>query len=84
MEGCLNWCKCSGVAAAGEEAVAIAMRRNWSLYVVHGFLHNVGFDDAKSREAAKMHTVEDEILEEFGYGITYQPAPQCRGKAKRE
>ena len=42
-----------------------------ALYVVHGFLHNVGFDDAKKREAAYMHKMEDEILEEFGYGITY-------------
>jgi ssRNA-specific RNase YbeY (16S rRNA maturation enzyme) len=39
---------------------------------VHGFLHDVGFDDAKQREAARMHTMEDEILDEFGYGITYR------------
>ena len=43
-----------------------------ALYVVHGFLHDVGFDDAKQREAARMHKMEDEILEEFGYGITYR------------
>jgi probable rRNA maturation factor len=42
------------------------------LYVLHGFLHNVGFDDAKHRDAARMHKLEDEILEEFGYGITYR------------
>jgi len=41
------------------------------LYVVHGFLHDVGFDDATQREAMRMHTMEDEILDEFGYGITY-------------
>ena len=43
-----------------------------ALYVVHGFLHDVGFDDAKQSEAARMHTMEDEILDEFGYGITYR------------
>ena len=43
-----------------------------ALYVVHGFLHDVGFDDAKQREAARMHAMEDEILDEFGYGITYR------------
>ncbi|MDO8303166.1 MAG: rRNA maturation RNase YbeY [Sedimentisphaerales bacterium] len=55
-----------------------------SLYVVHGFLHDVGFDDAKPRDAVRMHTMEDEILEEFGYGMTYQTVPQCRGRQKRE
>jgi probable rRNA maturation factor len=43
-----------------------------ALYVVHGFLHNVGFDDLKPRAAARMHAMEDEILEEFGYGRTYK------------
>lgn len=41
------------------------------LYIVHGFLHNVGFDDAKARDALKMHKMEDQILEEFGYGRTF-------------
>jgi probable rRNA maturation factor len=43
-----------------------------ALYIVHGFLHDVGFDDAKPGEAARMHTMEDEILDEFGYGVTYR------------
>jgi len=42
-----------------------------ALYVVHGFLHDVGFDDATPRKAARMHRMEDEILDEFGYGKTY-------------
>lgn len=42
-----------------------------ALYVVHGFLHNMGYDDAKKTDARRMHQMEDEILEEFGYGITF-------------
>jgi probable rRNA maturation factor len=41
------------------------------LYVIHGFLHNVGYDDMKQADARRMHKMEDEILEEFGYGITF-------------
>ena len=43
-----------------------------ALYVVHGFLHDVGYDDAKTADARRMHKMEDEILEEFGYGITFR------------
>ena len=42
-----------------------------ALYIVHGLLHNLGFDDAKPGQAEKMHSLEDEILQEFGYGVVY-------------
>lgn len=42
-----------------------------ALYIVHGLLHNLGFDDASRRQAEKMHRAEDEILNEFGYGPVY-------------
>jgi probable rRNA maturation factor len=55
-----------------------------ALYVVHGFLHHVGFDDAKKSDAKRMHRMEDEILEEFGYGITFKTeSTKARGKQKR-
>jgi probable rRNA maturation factor len=55
-----------------------------ALYIVHGFLHDVGFDDAKQRQANRMHQAEDEILEEFGYGITYcSHEPAAQGVKKR-
>jgi len=46
-----------------------------ALYVVHGLLHNLGFDDAKPGQADKMHALEDEILQEFGYGTVYNKQP---------
>jgi probable rRNA maturation factor len=46
-----------------------------ALYIVHGLLHNLGFDDSARPEAKKMHQMEDEILQEFGYGSVYNRVP---------
>ena len=43
-----------------------------SLYVTHGLLHNVGFDDSTNKKAKKMHDTEDEILQQLGYGLVYK------------
>ncbi len=42
-----------------------------ALYILHGLLHNLGFNDTTSRKAAKMHKIEDEILKKFGFGAVY-------------
>ena len=42
-----------------------------ALYVTHGLLHNLGFDDSTEEKARKMHDIEDEILQQLGYGIVY-------------
>jgi probable rRNA maturation factor len=42
-----------------------------ALYFLHGLLHNLGFDDSTAKEAVKMHKTEDDILQEFGYGVVY-------------
>lgn len=61
----------------GERAVKEAKIRGHSteaelaLYVTHGLLHNMGFDDATKAGAKKMHETEDEILQELGYGLVY-------------
>jgi probable rRNA maturation factor len=77
------------LAADAQEARRQAKKRRHSaeadlaLYILHGFLHNVGFDDAKRRDAALMHQTEDEILEEFGYGKTYSKRQKVKGKKSR-
>ncbi len=43
-----------------------------ALYVTHGLLHNVGFDDSTKEKAKKMHDAEDEILQQLGYGSVYK------------
>lgn len=42
-----------------------------ALYITHGLLHNLGFDDSKKAQAKKMHLTEDEILKKLGYGLVY-------------
>ena len=61
----------------GQQAVREALRRGHpvkaelALYLTHGLLHNLGFDDATASQAEIMHTTEDKILEESGYGRVY-------------
>ena len=61
----------------GEMAVRQANLRGHSsqaelaLYITHGLLHNLGFDDFTKSQARKMHETEDEILRELGYGPVY-------------
>ena len=61
----------------GEMAVRQSNLRGHSsqaelaLYITHGLLHNLGFDDSTKSRARKMHETEDEILQEFGYGLVY-------------
>lgn len=43
-----------------------------ALYLVHGLLHQLGFDDLTIAKAKKMHLEEDLILQEAGYGAVYQ------------
>ena len=42
-----------------------------SLYITHGLLHHMGFNDDTPTNAKKMHETEDEILKQFGYGPVY-------------
>ncbi|MDH4239077.1 MAG: rRNA maturation RNase YbeY [Phycisphaerae bacterium] len=61
----------------GEKALKEAKLRGHSgkaelaLYITHGLLHNLGFDDSTKAEAKKMHDTEDEILQQLGYGMVY-------------
>lgn len=61
----------------GELALRAAAQRGHdaeaelTLYVTHGLLHNLGFDDATPAPAQAMHRTEDEILQRLGYGRVY-------------
>jgi probable rRNA maturation factor len=41
------------------------------LYVVHGVLHLLGYDDLRKAAAMRMHAKEDEMLGQMGYGTVY-------------
>ena len=61
----------------GQMAVRQANLRDHSpeaelaLYITHGLLHNLGFDDSTKTKAKKMHDMEDKILQQLGYGLVY-------------
>ncbi len=61
----------------GQRAKSEAAKRGHSfeaelaLYITHGLLHNLGFDDNLPSEARKMHRLEDEILQQQGFGPVY-------------
>ncbi|MHC4151615.1 MAG: rRNA maturation RNase YbeY [Planctomycetota bacterium] len=42
-----------------------------ALYITHGLLHHLGFNDGSEAEAKKMHDTEDKILQELGFGLVY-------------
>ena len=61
----------------GEKAKSEAAKRGHcaqaelALYITHGLLHNLGFDDLLPRKANQMHLLEDEILQQQGFGLVY-------------
>ena len=68
----------------GELAIREAARRGHgaqaelALYITHGLLHNLGFDDASAEQAEAMHRAEDEILQHLGYGLVYNKKLQAQ------
>ncbi len=79
--------RCFELVVNGEKAMSEAARRGHSaqaelaLYVIHGLLHNLGFDDRLSAQAKKMHRLEDEILLQQGFGPVYES--KCKVASKR-
>ena len=65
------------IAVNAQKARREAKKRNHShqaelaLYVLHGLLHNLGFDDKIDKNADTMHKTEDRFLQEAGYGLVY-------------
>ncbi len=61
----------------GEMALRQANLRDHSsqaelaLYITHALLHNLGFDDSADNLAKIMHDMEDNILQQLGYGLVY-------------
>ena len=66
------------IVASAETASREAPSRNVApdaellLYIIHGTLHLLGFDDASSPAATAMHQQEDALLTALGYGPVYQ------------
>ncbi|MGB2614018.1 MAG: rRNA maturation RNase YbeY [Phycisphaerae bacterium] len=69
------------IIASAEMALQQAKARNIDpraellLYLVHGLLHLIGYDDRTPGEAQRMHQREDELLDHCGFGNVYTGHP---------
>jgi len=59
------------LAKRKSEMLAHSFEAELLLYVLHGLLHNIGFDDLSDVEFKKMHAAEDEIMQALGWGVIY-------------
>jgi probable rRNA maturation factor len=55
-----------------------------ALYVVHGALHLLGYDDCTPADSRRMHREEDEILGSLGLGAIYQARKTKRSASRQE
>jgi len=56
------------------------MEAELALYVVHGVLHLLGYDDQTAAQAERMHAVEDAILVAVGLGPVFASARASSSK----
>lgn len=64
---------CVDEAARRAEEHGFTLERELLLYVVHALLHCLGHDDHDEAAFAKMHELEDALLEAVGVGATFAP-----------
>jgi probable rRNA maturation factor len=63
---------CIDEARRQAAARGLRVERELLLYIVHGVLHCLGFDDHDGAGAAAMHAEEDRVLEAIGVGRTFE------------
>jgi len=65
------------VVVNAQRALAVARQYATSpdgelnLYVVHGLLHQLGFDDKEPQQGRAMHEKENQLLEGLGFGSVF-------------
>ncbi len=52
------------------------------LYIIHGILHCMGYDDQSTSDFNKMHQREDQLLTAAGIGPLFTPQNQSKGNTK--
>lgn len=68
---------CGEIIVSVETAIRVAKEIevdvDWEiyLYIVHGVLHLIGYDDKDSKMAEKMHNEEKRILSKYGVTVIY-------------
>jgi probable rRNA maturation factor len=64
---------CAAEAERQAASRSFLPERELLLYLIHGVLHCLGHDDHDPQAAARMHAVEDRVLEFLGVGATFDP-----------
>ncbi len=67
---------CADEARRQATAYAHPIAHELTLYIVHGILHCLGYDDHDEEEYTRMHAREDELLNAAGIGAVFMPAPE--------
>ena len=62
---------CFDVAVRESEKRKHPLQNELLLYIVHGILHCIGFDDHNKDDHNRMHQEEDRVLESIGVGATW-------------
>ena len=68
----VSWETARREAAARE----LGLQAELTLYVIHGLLHLLGYDDLDVQQAARMHQTEDRILISLGLGPGHGAEPK--------
>lgn len=59
------------MAARQAEKRGHPVEAELALYITHGLLHNLGFDDGDAEQARRMHETEDALLTTLGFGNVF-------------
>ena len=70
---------CRDVAEREAAGRGYPLERELLLYLLHGVLHCLGYDDRDDEAAARMHEVEDQLLESIGVGATFRTPEGTEG-----
>lgn len=62
---------CPEVLFAESQQFNKSLEEHWSLIVIHGILHLLGYDHIKEDEATIMQSIEVKLLTEIGYANPY-------------
>ncbi len=62
---CAQLVVCGDLAARQAKAHGLKPSHELMLYVIHGLLHLMGYEDTSIRGGARMHAREEELLKEF-------------------
>jgi len=62
---------CFDVAERESKLRNHSVQNELLLYIVHGILHCIGFDDLGSDDHSRMHQEEDRVLEAIGIGAIW-------------